>query len=124
MEIIGCQLDIRWEDKDANHAKVKKLLQEASFLPDSLIVLPEMFATGFSMNVRAIAENQQRASQDFLASLAVELKGFATASFIRFPMQVKRFITRQDQRSKPLPATDLSWRPSSVTTSASQRPFE
>ena len=56
MNVIALQYDIAWENKAANFAKVHKLLTEALPARDSLVVLPEMFATGFSMNVDAIAE--------------------------------------------------------------------
>jgi len=82
MKIIGCQLDIRWEDKEPNHAKVRNLLGEASPSPESLIVLPEMFATGFSMNVEAIAENGNRATQDFLSGLASEFRCFVLGGVV------------------------------------------
>ena len=71
MQIIGLQLDIVWEDKAANHAKVVNLLEKAKPAPGALVVLPEMFATGFSMDVAAV-HDEARTSQDFLAQLAVD----------------------------------------------------
>jgi len=56
MKILCCQLDITWEDKPANFAKVRSLLAAAVPPPGSLVLLPEMFATGFSMNVAKIRE--------------------------------------------------------------------
>ena len=82
MKIIGCQLDIKWEDKEANHENVRMLLQQASPSPDSLIVLPEMFATGFSMNVEKIAEDGHRPTQDFLSSIAVEYDSFVLGGIV------------------------------------------
>jgi len=82
MKIIGCQTDIRWEDKEANHKNVSALLAKASPPADSLIVLPEMFATGFSMNVSEIAENENRMTQDFLSSLAVDFKAFVLGGIV------------------------------------------
>jgi predicted amidohydrolase len=57
MNIYCCQLDIAWEDKAANFRKVDSLLDRARPQRDSLVLLPEMFATGFSMNVADIAED-------------------------------------------------------------------
>jgi omega-amidase len=57
MNIYCCQLDIAWEDKAANYRKVERLLAHARPQGDSLVLLPEMFATGFSMNVAEIAED-------------------------------------------------------------------
>lgn len=46
------QLDIAWENPAANHARVAEMLQRAPINPGDLIVLPEMFATGFSLRTR------------------------------------------------------------------------
>src|SRR5687768_9271861 len=56
MKLYCCQTDITWEDKVANYGRVQKLLGAAKPKRNSLVVLPEMFATGFSMNVPAIQE--------------------------------------------------------------------
>lgn len=45
------QLDIAWEDKAANYARVRSLLDRARINPGDLVVLPEMFDTGFSFNL-------------------------------------------------------------------------
>ncbi len=71
-----CQFNITWEDKPANHAKVKALLAGAAMPRGSLVLLPEMFATGFSMNVAAIAEGTPPATEIFLADTARELGVF------------------------------------------------
>lgn len=72
MNIIGLQLDIAWEDKQANFEKVRQLLQRAAPEPGSLVALPEMFATGFSMNVAAVAEAYQGETERFLSLMARE----------------------------------------------------
>lgn len=74
MQIIGLQLDIVWENKAANHDKVRALLDRARPPAYSLVVLPEMFATGFSMNVAAIHDSDTRETQQFLARTAAEYK--------------------------------------------------
>jgi len=70
MDIVCCQLDIAWEDKQTNFAKVQSLLDQAKPLAGSLVVLPEMFATGFSMDVARIAEGELSETTAFLAELA------------------------------------------------------
>ncbi|MBN2243593.1 MAG: carbon-nitrogen family hydrolase [Acidobacteria bacterium] len=82
MRVIGCQLDIRWEDKEANHARVRKLLEKAAPGRDSLVVLPEMFATGFSMNVDRVTDDRDRTTQKFLSRLAVEYKAFVLGGVV------------------------------------------
>lgn len=72
MNVVCCQFDISWENKDANHDKVRALIDRAAPLKGSLIILPEMFATGFSMDVATISDSGSRQTQEFLASTAVE----------------------------------------------------
>ncbi|WCJ60478.1 carbon-nitrogen family hydrolase [Fontisphaera persica] len=72
MRVIGLQYDIVWENKAANFQKVRHLLGEAALGPDTLVVLPEMFATGFSMQVAQIAEPAGGPTEQFLAQLARE----------------------------------------------------
>jgi omega-amidase len=70
MKIIAVQLDIVWENKPGNHAKVRALLDRARPERDSLVLLPEMFATGFSMNVPVISESHSRETLRFLSETA------------------------------------------------------
>jgi omega-amidase len=75
MKIALCQFDIAWENKAANHARVDALLDGASNLcRDALIVLPEMFSTGFSMDVATIREGEERISEAYLAATAKRFK--------------------------------------------------
>lgn len=72
MNVIALQLDIAWENKSRNFEKVRKLLAQAAPVKNSLVVLPEMFATGFSMNTGAIAEEYGGETEQFLAQIARE----------------------------------------------------
>ena len=72
MNVIALQFDIAWENKPANFEKVRRLLAQAAPEKDSLVVLPEMFATGFSMNVDAIAESYGGETEQFLADIAIK----------------------------------------------------
>lgn len=74
MQVIGCQLDLVWEDKAATHERARELITSTGVLPGSLVVLPEMFATGFSMNVAGIAEDASGPTHTFMAGLARDLK--------------------------------------------------
>jgi predicted amidohydrolase len=74
MKVIGLQIDISWENKRANHAKARAMIESARPQPGSLVVLPEMFATGFSMNVAAIHDSDSRETQDFLAGAAADYR--------------------------------------------------
>lgn len=70
MEVIGVQLDTAWRDKPANCARAAELIDMASSAGGSLIVLPEMFATGFTMDVQAAAEDASGQAHAFLAETA------------------------------------------------------
>ncbi|GGX78450.1 nitrilase family protein [Litchfieldella qijiaojingensis] len=50
------QCDLRWEDPEANCRMLEDLLGDLGGNDTDLIVLPEMFATGFTMNSRDMAE--------------------------------------------------------------------
>jgi predicted amidohydrolase len=61
MIVTCCQFDIAWEQPEANHAKVQQMLAAARPPGGSLVLLPEMFATGFSMNLPKIADRDGKA---------------------------------------------------------------
>lgn len=79
MTVLGLQMDIAWEEKPANFATVRRMLASAPPARDALVVLPEMFATGFSMNVGLVAEPYQGETERFLSSLAREHGVFLVA---------------------------------------------
>jgi omega-amidase len=70
MRLYCCQFDIVWEDKAANYGKIEQVFKTAFFPPGSLVALPEMFATGFSMDVPRTAEEDPSETERFLAKLA------------------------------------------------------
>ena len=82
MKIAAVQLDIAWEDKAANFARVRALLAAAPPEPDSLIVLPEMFACGFSMNLAVTRQDAAREDETFLAGLAREHRAFVLGGVV------------------------------------------
>lgn len=65
------QLDIAWEQPEANFERVRQLLDHADPTPGDLVLLPEMFDTGFSMNTSATADRGGTIA--FLAELAADL---------------------------------------------------
>ena len=82
MHVAALQLDIVWEDKPANHDKVRSMLSSAPPLPGTLVVLPEMFATGFGMNVPAVNDDNGT-TQRFLADVAKEYRVNVLAGIVR-----------------------------------------
>ncbi len=70
MNIICLQLDIAWQDPDANYAKTRQMLDQCPPAPGDMVVLPEMFATGYSMDIEKVAESQDGSTAKFLAAIA------------------------------------------------------
>lgn len=70
MQVVSVQMDMMWQDKVANHAKPAQLLQGIAVEPGSLILLPEMFATGFCMDVNVTAQSSARESEQVLKDIA------------------------------------------------------
>lgn len=71
MELCALQFDLAWEDRAANFAVIEAALSatDPPILPGSLIVLPEMCSSGFSMDVPRAAETAGE-TEDFLSNLA------------------------------------------------------
>jgi len=76
MNLYCCQLDLAWENKQANFAKARSLLTAAKPERGSLVLLPELFATGFTMNTAPLAEKPGGETEQFLAGLARDLGVF------------------------------------------------
>ncbi|MCC9600934.1 hypothetical protein LOC67_10180 [Stieleria sp. JC731] len=72
MKIVAIQLDMVWEDRPANHQRVKELMSSAEIDAGSLVILPEMFETGFSMNPDHTQQSEQREGESLLRQLAAE----------------------------------------------------
>lgn len=70
VNVLAVQLDSAWENKPVNFQKARALIGQSSPARDSVVVLPEMFATGFSMNVNDIAESYGGVTEQFLAETA------------------------------------------------------
>ncbi len=66
------QLDIVWEDPAANFARVRALLAANPPPPGGLVVLPETFATGFTMDSARAVEGAGEEQQAFVAGIARE----------------------------------------------------
>lgn len=82
MNIACVQFDIAWENKEANFARACSVIAGANIPRGSLVLLPEMFASGFSMNVSAIAEHQGGATEQFLSSAAREFGVFLLGGLV------------------------------------------
>lgn len=70
MKVAAIQSDIVWEDPGANFERLQPWIRAASTAGARLIVLPEMYACGFSMNTEAIREPVGGPSTRFLVDQA------------------------------------------------------
>ncbi len=68
-----------WENAEANLEYLSDLLQDNT---SDLIVLPEMFTTGFTMNAAALAEPMYGRTMKWMLALASEKKCTVTGSII------------------------------------------
>lgn len=67
--VYAFQTDIAWEDPRANYDAVRALIDSAKVEADSLVVLPELFDVGFTMNAKlACAAADQ--TRTFLSDIA------------------------------------------------------
>ena len=82
MHLACCQLDIAWEDKPVNYRRVEALLNAAALPAGTLVLLPEMFATGFTMNAETVAEPLDGPTARFLSDLARRLGLFVQAGVV------------------------------------------
>lgn len=81
LQIIGIQSDLVWENPTANRNSFEQKIKAMSSKID-LIVLPEMFTTGFTMNVQAIAESMKGATLSWMKKMASEKNCAITGSLV------------------------------------------
>jgi predicted amidohydrolase len=80
MKVAIVQHDIVWEGAAATQAHVAPMVAKAAADGARLIVLSEMFATGFSMHPERIAEDEGGPSEQFLLAAAAEHDAYLVAS--------------------------------------------
>ena len=81
LKVTLIQPDLAWEDKDKNLGKFEYLFQSLKQKQD-LIVLPEMFSTGFVMEPRSIAEPPDGATIQWLKKHADSMGSVITGSLV------------------------------------------
>ena len=59
MKIALIQMDTAWESKTANYARAEKFFRKAAQEACDIIVFPEMFDTGFSMNISVLGKDKK-----------------------------------------------------------------
>lgn len=78
LQITIVQAGLCWENAAANHQHFEELLQTVS--STDIIVLPEMFSTGFSMKVEALAEPANGKTLLWMQQVAREKNAVVTGS--------------------------------------------
>ncbi len=80
MLVAGLQLDIAWEDPEENFRRARLLAEAAAKDGARLLVLPEMFNTGFSMAGEKVSRHAE-ATRAFLSELAGSLNAWVIAGY-------------------------------------------
>ena len=81
LTITGIQTDLHWEDKGANLDMLEKKINSIT-QPTEIIVLPEMFSTGFSMKPEVLAETMEGETIQWMKEIAARKKVILTGSVI------------------------------------------
>lgn len=81
LSVTLVQSHLHWENSVANRQHFTKIFENLSAKTD-LIVLPEMFTTGFSMNAKALAEPKQGSTLEWMQSEAKKYNVAITGSVI------------------------------------------
>ena len=81
LTITTIQTNLHWENKQANLAMFEKKIFSIEERTE-LVVLPEMFSTGFSMNPEKLAENMDGETVQWMKRIAEEKNIILTGSLI------------------------------------------
>lgn len=81
LSVTLIQTNLFWENPTANLANLEEKMAQIS-LPTDLIILPEMFNTGFTMNVKAVAEPMNFTTFKWMKQQAKRTQAVITGSFI------------------------------------------
>lgn len=79
--VLGIQMNLAWEDPAANRSRAEIMIQDAAAPAGSLVVLPEMFTTGFTM--RAAAEPDGGPTQTWMQTVSRRYGIWLVGGFIR-----------------------------------------
>jgi len=81
LTITGIQTSLHWEDPAANLNMLEEKINNISEKTE-IIILPEMFTTGFSMKPEAFAETMEGETVNWMKRIAAEKKVILTGSMI------------------------------------------
>ncbi len=81
LSITLIQANLVWENKVANLQRFEQKINEIN-QPTQVVVLPEMFSTGFSMNPSTLAESMEGETVQWMKKIAAHHKIILTGSLI------------------------------------------
>jgi predicted amidohydrolase len=81
LKLALVQTDIHWHDIDANLKMLDEKLKNISSLPD-IIILPEMFSTGFTMDIKEISETMDGKAVNWMLTISAELRTVVIGSIV------------------------------------------
>jgi omega-amidase len=76
------QANLIWENKDDNKRNFTKLIEKFVSDENDIIVLPEMFTTGFTMTPQLLAEKMESETMDWMFKMATKKDAVVTGSII------------------------------------------
>ncbi|MEL7021892.1 MAG: amidohydrolase [Bacteroidota bacterium] len=81
LRVALIQTELEWEDTAANRQHFDQLI-DAIAQPTDLIILPEMFTTGFTMQPDAVAESMQGDTIEWMRATAAKTNAVITGSIV------------------------------------------
>lgn len=82
LRLCICQIDLAWEQAELNRRGIEQILLDQIVEPCDLILLPEMFTTGFSMRSADLAEDATGLTLPWMQELALRHQAAIAGSII------------------------------------------
>lgn len=82
LNVVGIQTALYWEAIECNLVHFDRILSNIYHGEQDLVVLPEMFTTGFSMNAMKLADHSQGLTLEWMRRQARKLNAALTGSVI------------------------------------------
>lgn len=80
LSVAIIQTELKWEDIDENLLRLTEKLNQVS--DTDLIILPEMFSTGFTMDAKLVAERESGKAVNWLIKMATSKNTAITGSLV------------------------------------------
>ena len=81
LRVTTVQTNLHWENTEANRAMLEEKISNINEVTD-IIVLPEMFTTGFSMNAEVLAEPMNFHTMKWMKAMAGKTNALILGSII------------------------------------------